>query len=59
MKSPAHGKISYGVPVGPLASRLLGEATLIDVDAALALQGFDFVRWVDDFTFFCKSEKSA
>ena len=26
---------SYGIPVGPLASRLLGEALLIDVDEAL------------------------
>lgn len=29
---------SYGIPVGPLASRLLGEAVLIDVDAMLNLR---------------------
>lgn len=58
-KGRSHGKISYGVPVGPLASRLLAEATLLDVDAALALEEFDFVRWVDDFNFFCASEAEA
>lgn len=46
---------SYGIPVGPVASRILGEAVLADVDAALIGKGFDFVRWVDDFNFFCRS----
>ena len=42
------GKDSYGIPVGPYASRLLAEALLIDVDASLESRGIDFVRWVDD-----------
>jgi hypothetical protein len=50
---------SYGIPVGPYASRLLGEAILIDVDATLQSQGVDFVRWVDDFNIFCKTEYEA
>lgn len=50
---------SYGVPVGPYASRLLGEAVLIDVDASLESQKIDFVRWVDDYNIFCKSEYEA
>jgi len=50
---------SYGIPVGPYASRLLGEAMLIDVDAFLESQGIDFVRWVDDYNMFCKSEYQA
>lgn len=50
---------SYGIPVGPYASRVLAESLLIDVDAFLSSKGFDFVRWVDDFSFFCKSEYEA
>lgn len=53
------GRNSYGIPVGPYASRLLGEAVLIDVDANLQSQGVDFVRWVDDYNIFCKSEYEA
>lgn len=53
------GRNSYGIPVGPYASRLLGEAVLIDVDATLQAQGVDFVRWVDDYNIFCKTEYEA
>lgn len=50
---------SYGIPVGPYASRVLAEALLIDVDANLQSRGADFVRWVDDYNIFCKSEYEA
>lgn len=53
------GRNSYGIPVGPYASRLLGEAVLIDVDATLQSQGINFVRWVDDYNIFCKTEYEA
>jgi hypothetical protein len=53
------GRNSYGIPVGPYASRILGEAILIDVDANLQTQGIDFVRWVDDYNIFCKNEYEA
>ena len=53
------GRNSYGIPVGPYASRLLGEAVLIDVDANLQSQSVDFVRWVDDYNIFCKTEYEA
>jgi hypothetical protein len=36
--------VSYGIPVGPPASYLLGEAVLIDVDNTLLSYGIDFVR---------------
>ena len=54
----ADGK-SYGLPIGPLASSILAEAILIDVDAALIDQGFDFVRWFDDYTFFARDDTEA
>lgn len=53
------GNNSYGIPVGPYASRVLGEAVLIDVDAMLASAQIDFVRWVDDYFIFTRSENEA
>lgn len=53
------GKDSYGIPVGPYASRLLAEALLIDVDTQLSAGSVEFVRWVDDFVVFAKSEYEA
>lgn len=50
---------SYGIPVGPYASRVLGEAVLIDVDAHLQSKGIDYVRWVDDYNIFARSESLA
>lgn len=53
------GRDSYGIPVGPYASRLLAEALLIDVDSSLQSKGVDFVRWVDDYSIFCRTEYEA
>ena len=53
--SKISGNNSYGIPIGPFASRVLAEAVLIDVDAALLSDGADFIRWVDDYTIFCKN----
>ena len=43
---------SYGIPVGPAASRPLGEAVLIDVDSTLMSYEIDFIRFTDDFVIF-------
>ncbi|HVJ33779.1 MAG TPA: RNA-directed DNA polymerase [Terriglobia bacterium] len=53
------GKNSYGIPVGPYASRVLAEAVLIDVDSYLISEGLDFIRWVDDYYFFTRTEQQA
>ncbi|MGB6624615.1 MAG: RNA-directed DNA polymerase, partial [Candidatus Acidiferrales bacterium] len=50
---------SYGIPVGPPASRLLGEAVLIDVDSTLMSFGIDFIRYVDDFVIFADTSTNA
>ncbi len=50
---------SYGIPVGPPASRLLGEAVLIDVDSTLVSFGIDFMRFVDDFVIFADTANLA
>jgi hypothetical protein len=51
--------VSRGIPVGPHASHLLAEMSLIPIDNSLILQGITFKRYVDDFVFFCKDEKEA
>ncbi|MFJ3151374.1 RNA-directed DNA polymerase [Pseudomonas hunanensis] len=53
------GRNSYGIPVGPYASRILAEAILIDVDSTLQSKNVSFVRWVDDYHIFCSSEYEA
>lgn len=45
-------KDSYGIPVGNIASRVLAEAALIDIDQYLIDQGIVFTRYVDDFRLF-------
>ena len=52
-------KQSFGLPVGPNASRLIAEVTIHDVDQALCGEGLTFVRFVDDFRIFCTTRKDA
>ena len=50
-----NGTETYGIPVGSDATRLLAEATLVDVDTLLVQRGLKFVRYVDDYCIFCES----
>jgi hypothetical protein len=50
---------SYGIPIGPAASRPLGEAVLIDVDSTLMSYDIDFIRFTDDFTIFADTPEEA
>lgn len=45
---------SFGIPVGGSASRILAEVALNDTDMALASQGYDATRYVDDIMLFIK-----
>lgn len=45
-------KDSYGIPVGNVASRILAEAALIDIDQYLTAEGILFTRYVDDYRLF-------
>lgn len=45
-------KDSYGLPVGNVASRILAEAALIDIDQYLIGEGVRFTRYVDDYRLF-------
>jgi len=51
-----NSKVSKGIPVGPAFSTVLAEAVLNDVDHRIAGYGLEFIRWVDDFYVFHKSE---
>jgi len=50
---------SYGIPVGSNASRILAEASLINVDRYLFDKGINFSRYVDDFRLFANSASQA
>ncbi|MGK9338736.1 RNA-directed DNA polymerase [Sinorhizobium meliloti] len=46
---------SFGIPVGGNAARLLAELALLDIDRALAAEGYEFTRYVDDFRIFIRA----
>ncbi len=48
-------KDSYGIPVGNVASRILAEAALIDIDQYLVAERIIFTRYVDDYRLFAPS----
>lgn len=50
-------KASQGIPVGPAASIIMAEATLIDADQFMYERGFEHVRYVDDFRIFGSSHQ--
>jgi hypothetical protein len=51
--------VSYGIPVGPSASRILADLTIEDIDQGLKSEGFKFCRYSDDYRVFAKSEREA
>lgn len=53
------GRNSYGLPVGCDGSRLLAEASLINVDNELVRRDVTFVRYVDDYRIFAKDYLQA
>ena len=55
----ASANVSRGIPVGPHASHLLAEMSLIPLDDYLHLKGFTYSRFVDDIHIFCNSYESA
>ena len=50
---------SFGLSVGPSASRLIAEVAIHDVDQALLGERLTFARYVDDFRIFCNGRKDA
>lgn len=53
------GGVSYGLPVGGPAARLLSELVLDSVDRLLMAKGIPFCRFVDDYRIFAGSREEA
>jgi len=51
--------VSYGLPVGGPASRILAELALDGVDKLLVRRGVRFCRYVDDYAIFCADKAEA
>lgn len=51
--------VSYGLPVGGPAARLLSELLLNRVDRLLLTRGVDFCRFVDDYYIFADSKEDV
>ena len=52
-------RVSYGIPVGPAATRLLAELAIIDIDSVLVDNGILYCRYSDDFRLFAHTEAQA
>lgn len=59
MLSIFSGTISYGLPVGGPAARILAELALNHADFHLRSKGITFCRYADDYTIFCNSESEG
>lgn len=53
------GTKSSGLPIGGPASRILAELALVNTDQLLNDSGILFVRYADDYHFFCSSRREA
>ena len=53
------GGVSYGLPIGGSAARLLSEVVLNRTDRLLHTEGIRFCRFVDDYYIFANSEEAA
>jgi hypothetical protein len=53
------GGVSYGLPVGGPASRLLSELLLNATDRLMLAEGVKYVRFVDDFRIFASTREEA
>lgn len=53
------GGVSYGLPVGGPAARLLSEILLNSTDRLLDAEGYSFCRFADDYYVFANSQEDA
>ena len=59
LKRLSIGGVSYGLPIGGSAARLLSEIILNRTDRLLNTKGVQFCRFVDDYYIFSNSEEEA
>jgi hypothetical protein len=51
--------VSYGLPVGGDAARVLAELAIVPIDSIMVAEGVSFCRFVDDYRLFAKSREDA
>jgi hypothetical protein len=51
--------VSYGLPIGGNAARILAEALLISIDQVMLSRRISYCRYVDDFILFADSKEDA
>lgn len=59
LSSFSPGSVSFGLPVGGNAARILAELALNAVDRLLKMRGIRFCRYVDDYHLFASSKEQA
>jgi Reverse transcriptase (RNA-dependent DNA polymerase) len=50
---------TQGIAIGPATSNIAIEAILARIDEVLGNEGFQFYRYIDDFTAYCETEEKA
>lgn len=50
---------TMGIAIGPGTSNIVSELILFEVDKALTEEGFDFYRFIDDYTAFCSTYEQS
>jgi len=50
---------TQGIAIGPATSNIISEIILACIDKTLVEKGFEFIRYIDDYTFYCESEEKA
>ncbi len=53
------GNVSYGLPIGGNAARILAEILLNSIDQMMVSKSYRFCRYVDDFIIFANSKEDA
>ncbi|MFH1861512.1 MAG: RNA-directed DNA polymerase, partial [bacterium] len=59
IKSMNYKQTHRGVPIGPQFSRCIAELLLDQIDRILLKKNLYFIRFVDDFRIYCKTESEA
>lgn len=50
---------TQGIPIGPATSSIVVEVILRYVDNLLSLKGYNFIRYIDDYTCYCDTNEDA
>lgn len=57
--SQSKRKETHGIPIGPGTSSIVVEIILSKVDKKLSEKGYEFIRYIDDYTCLCETHSKA